>query len=751
MTWKKKTALLLAALLLMSCMPVGAVGSFHDINDTETARNVEILQMMDVINGISLNSFAPQGTLTRAQFTKMAIMVMGKGDQVSGYQSFTIFPDVKSSHWASGYVNLAVRGTLGEDGKTSTGRFIAGFADGTFGPDKTITYGEAITILMRLLGYTDKDVGIVWPTGYINAAKAIGLADGVSLGGGNSITRAQAAQLFVNLLGTTKKDSKETYGASVATPVENVTVLDAGAKDENGTPAIEVISKETGKSTPYPLANGIIPQLIQGRQGDLLLNGKGEVLTFVPDKVGYSVDFTVSSAKAGTIADTNGKEYTVNASTDTFYRGEKKTYGDVFVNLRSGTRVSLHFGANGKVDAVFVAAVSSEDTLVIRQNGSNVGLAAITGGRTDYKIIKNGETVAASDLKAYDVATYIAGENTIYISSLRLTGYYEKAYPTASAPSQVTLMGYEFDVLPNATASFSQFKVGDTITLLFTQDFKVAGAADPKDVRGTAMGIGTAKGGSATVALLDGITLKGKTSATASYDGELVTVTSSRSGEISLSPVRVGGTADSLNVAKRKLGSRDLAANVVILERVSTGAASRIGLEDIRMDVVPGIKIQLARINDAGKVDLLILDNVSGDSFIYGIAQIGKDTEQNLDGSTSEVNTMTLMYGEEKSVGPFYQTPLNQGTWGGIAVSGGTMTRIVTNVKLTKLASITNQQWLDEDTVLVNQQPYEVSDKVICYNRTSGLWITVGAARAFGERMTLYVDDFHVVRGIEVG
>ena len=749
MTWNKKLALLTAALLLVFCMPVGAVGSFADITEMETARNVEILQMMDVINGITPYSFAPQGTLTRAQFTKMAIMVMGKGDQVAGYKNFTIFPDVKSSHWASGYVNLAVRGTPGADGKTATGRFIAGFANGTFGPDKTITYGEAVTILMRLLGYTDQDVGIIWPTGYLNAAKAIGLVDGVSLGGGSTVTRAQAAQLFVNLLGTTKKDSKDTYGASIATPEKNVTILNAGAKGQDGAPAIE-ISTTSGTET-YPLANGIIPQLIQGRQGDLLLNTKGEVLTFVPSKVGYTADLTVSSAKAGSLIDTAGKEYTVNAKTDTYYRGEKKTYGDVFVNLRSGTRVSLHFGANGKVDAVFVAQVSSEDTLVIRQNGSSVGLTAITGGRTDYQLVKNGEAVKADALKPYDVATYIAAENTVYISTLRLTGYYEQAYPTASAPSQVTLMGHPFDVLPNATASFAGFKVGDTVTLLFTQDFKVAGAAKSKDVSGTAIGIGAAENGTATVELLDGLTLKGSTDKDAKYDGELVTVTSSRSGELSLSPLRSSSTNGSLDVAKRKLGSRDLAENVMILERVSTGAASRIGLENIRMAVVPGGKIQLARLNDAGKVDLLILDNVSGDSFIYGIAKIGKTTEGNLDGSTSEVDTLTLQFGKDQSVGPFYQTPLRSGEWGGIAVNSGTVTRIVTNVKLSKLSGVTNQQWLDEDTVLVNQQPYAVSDQVRCYNRTTGLWITVGAARAFGESMTLYVDDFHVVRGIEVG
>ncbi len=98
--------------------------------------------MFGVLDGMGNGLFEPNGTLTRAQFCKMAVTALRENDSVSQYKSYTIFPDVRQNHWATGYVNLSVR---------SEKKFISGFPDGTFKPDIPITYGQAITILMRLL------------------------------------------------------------------------------------------------------------------------------------------------------------------------------------------------------------------------------------------------------------------------------------------------------------------------------------------------------------------------------------------------------------------------------------------------------------------------------------------------------------------------------------------------------------------------------------------------------------------------
>ena len=68
---------------------------------------------------------------------------------------------------------------------------IAGYADGLFHPDRTVTVGQAVTILLRMLGYKDEDVGGVWPDSYMSEAATLGLTDGVGTDGRASLTGAR--------------------------------------------------------------------------------------------------------------------------------------------------------------------------------------------------------------------------------------------------------------------------------------------------------------------------------------------------------------------------------------------------------------------------------------------------------------------------------------------------------------------------------------------------------------------------------
>lgn len=69
----------------------------------------------------------------------------------SGY-GVSLFKDVKSSHWASEYIRLAVEQN-----------WMTGYTDGTFRPGRTITLEEACTALLRLLGYDSSSPGRVLP------------------------------------------------------------------------------------------------------------------------------------------------------------------------------------------------------------------------------------------------------------------------------------------------------------------------------------------------------------------------------------------------------------------------------------------------------------------------------------------------------------------------------------------------------------------------------------------------------------
>ena len=179
------------------------------ITDEATAEAAEILRLLGIVSGTGSGNFEPGRTLTRAEFCKMAVEIMGNGDKVAAQMNRTVFADVPSTPWARGYVAVATQGSSSGSGESavSTPGIIRGDATGRFHPDRAITGAEAVTILMRILGYHDANVGVgaVWYDGYFSTARSIGLTDGLTLNPTGSITRGQAAILFENLLFTKSK------------------------------------------------------------------------------------------------------------------------------------------------------------------------------------------------------------------------------------------------------------------------------------------------------------------------------------------------------------------------------------------------------------------------------------------------------------------------------------------------------------------------------------------------------------------
>lgn len=266
---KKIFAAALALLLTLSLTPVAfALGGFADVSDDAIARNVEVLRLMGVIEGDENAAFRPNSSLTRAEFCKMAVVLKGMRSVTTRYGARTVFPDVRGSHWAAGYVNYAASADAG---------LIHGMPDGTFQPDRAITYGEAVTILMRQLGYTDKDTGGIWPDGYITLAGEAGMTKSLSVSGGAAITRAQAAQLFVNAL-TAKNDKGQTLlavlGYTVDTTKESVTLYSVDAV--NGKLRL------SDGSTPT-MANPTDSAMLNGVKGWVVTNAAGEAVTFLPE------------------------------------------------------------------------------------------------------------------------------------------------------------------------------------------------------------------------------------------------------------------------------------------------------------------------------------------------------------------------------------------------------------------------------------------------------------------------------------
>ena len=735
---------LLAVCMTVSLLAVpagaasGATVTFSDIGDRSTAMAVESLRLLGVLDGYGDGTFRPGTVLNRAQFCKMAVYAMNGSSELSRYRTVTIFPDVKLSHWAAAYINMAAKGK----------DIISGYADGRFHPDRTVTVGQAVTILLRMLGYKDEDVGGIWPDSYMAEAATVGLTEGVSTNGSAGLTRAQAARLFLNLLRTQTKEGGTTFASTLGQTVQGVLL---SADTEGGEGRLR-LSTGTYTLTEGKASNG----MLNGMKGTLIVDSKsGRALTFVPEDLGSSKTVVLASAKATEMTDTSGNTYTVKSDTQVFQNGEASSWGEAYTWLNAGTSVTLYLDAAGNVDYVFVGGGgNATSAVIVYEKGSTAGFASLAGGATGYTIYKNGVRASSGDMRKYDVATYSAVTNSIRVSDTRITGSYEDCSPNPSEPSKITVLGYEFNVLPSAMQTVSKFRPGDQITLLLTEDNQVAGAVEATGTTasGNAIGIAEVSSGSATVNLLCGIQVKGSVKLSASdverLNGQLVRVSSNKKDGLSLTRL-TGGVSGDLDVENGKLGSRELAENVIIFQNDGSGLTA-ISLSQITEAKVPSSQITYAGTDWADRVKVIVLNSVTGSGYIFGRAHYtaNYDEEGNRVGNAQ----LSVEYGEGKTTATFETGyVVRNGDIVGITiVTAGNTQRIGSLVYPDELRNVPNTAWSGKGAVTVNGRTYTVPASVPCYNTQTKSWVTLTEARAYADSATLYVHQ-GVVRFLEVG
>ena len=740
---KRLLSLLLAVCLAASvlALPVSAAETvrFSDVTDRDTAMAVESLRLLGVLDGYGDGSFRPNAVLTRAQFCKMAVYAMDGESELGLYRTVTVFPDVKPSHWASAYINMAAKGK----------GVIAGYADGRFHPEKTVTVGQAVTILLRLLGYTDENVGGIWPHGYMAVAQTIGLTDGVSGDGYTALTRGQAARLFLNLLRSDMREGGK-YLDTLGTTVPNTMLVSASATGPDGRDN----ALQTAGGEVYQLASGKTSNgLLNGYKGTLLLNKYGKALTFVPDALGSSRTVILASKTATQIVDAGGVKYTLKASTPAYYNGEESDWGDVYSWLHAGMSVTLYLSEAGSVDYVFVGGGTVTAAVIVDQDRSGAGFDSLTGGMTGYAIYKNGAPATLGDLRKYDVAVYSAAENAIRVCDTRVTVYYESCYPNPAEPTTITVLnGTELTVLPTAMESLSVFKPGQRMTLLLTEDGQVAGAVDTgSGAKGNAVGI--VSGGK--VQLLCG-TAKILLDAGASgeLEGQVVRVSAGSKGKVDLSRLS-GGASGELSVSGRTLGKTPLADNVMVFRD-----GEDVSLSQLTQDRVGAGDIRYARTNWAGQVDLIVLGGSESGTVYYGVAVVKRSEFQVQDENgrypgddgyvvtTKTTQTIAVEYGTGLRTEPIQNASLvANGAFVEARIKGGLITSLET---LTKLSNVPNSAWSGKTAVTVGGRTYTVPEDVACYNSAAKSWLTLSQAHGYADTANLYVSD-GVVRVIEVG
>lgn len=181
---KKILSLVLVIVLVLGSFSFAFAATPSDVVDTDYQEAVETLMALGVVNGYTDGTYKPTKVVTRAELAKLLIVELGYEELAAGTANFSD----TAGHWAEGYIGLAAG--LG---------LVNGYPDGTFKPDNTVSFDEAITMVVRGLGYSDESLTGTWPTNYKIKAINLDLLDDVTVKAAGA-DRGAIAQILFNAL-----------------------------------------------------------------------------------------------------------------------------------------------------------------------------------------------------------------------------------------------------------------------------------------------------------------------------------------------------------------------------------------------------------------------------------------------------------------------------------------------------------------------------------------------------------------------
>ena len=190
---KRVLSLILAISMIMSMFTFSFAGvSLSDVAGTEYQAAVEALVELGIVNGYEDGTYRPEQKVSRAEMAKLLVIAAGLEAAAEINEGATRFTDVNGG-WASGYINVAA-----EYG------YIMGDPDGSFRPDDTVSYAEAATMALRVLGYKSVvEAKGTWPTNYIAKAEDLDMLEDITYGNySEGATRGNVAVLMWNMLRT---------------------------------------------------------------------------------------------------------------------------------------------------------------------------------------------------------------------------------------------------------------------------------------------------------------------------------------------------------------------------------------------------------------------------------------------------------------------------------------------------------------------------------------------------------------------
>ena len=408
---KKVLSIALASALAFGSMGAAFAAVPADVKGTDYEKSVDRLSALSILKGYEDGTFKADKTITRAEFAAVVVRALGYEASAKAAMGASMYKDIPTGNWATGYVNVA-----------SGLKIINGVGNGNFAPDAPVKYEEAITMLVRALGYEPaaKDKG-GYPSGYMVVAGEQKLNNNVAVMFGMPANRGNVAKLVNNALETplmiqvgygsqSKYVVSGTEGSTKQTLLENK--LSLSIKEDVVASVNKTDKKIMVGTKELMVDDGFNYEGVKNAKIKAYYNSDNKLISYeLLDTVMFDGAVTKMDGTTKTIKLVGAnKTYTVDAALTIPATETKYAYAKVVI--RDGKVVALDkiqtFDGN-----VNVATVNG---MVINGHGDELNLK-------DYTIMKDGMEIKASDIKAGDMVFY----RNDTVNSIKFAEVYNKS------------------------------------------------------------------------------------------------------------------------------------------------------------------------------------------------------------------------------------------------------------------------------------------------------------------------------------
>ena len=351
---KKLLALVLSVVMVLG-MGFSAF-ALSDVAGTTYEDAINYFVEHGIINGYEDGTFKPEGTLTRAEMTKILVCALGYEEEANALKGDTKFTDVSpKADWASGYINLAVDKGI-----------VEGVTDSTFAPSEPVTTGQLVAMVLRALGVEfEQTEGADWYVGAMAKAAELQLV-AADADGAAPAARGLTMDILYNSL-----DVKMADGTTLRIKIEGIdtSVLDVVSATATNLLEVDVVFNVAVDATTVEADCFEL----QHEDGGAPAVSKAEVL-----EDGKTVRLTTAANL------TNQENYTVKVSDLKSAAGQALQNATATFSVQDFTApeaTAIRFVGPNAVEVTFSEPVKGTGEVNI-DNGAYMGSATADGSRT---------------------------------------------------------------------------------------------------------------------------------------------------------------------------------------------------------------------------------------------------------------------------------------------------------------------------------------------------------------------------------